>query len=199
MRTPLAAALAIVLAFGCTEAPTASTPQGDDAVAPDFNIANAPTFSGVVMRGEVPAASLVSDPKSGMLAVVGLDPADLCAGIFDFDLVPFQEVTWPISQARYARLLQGENMQTTVWPFTNFDCALFSTVTPLATGVSDYVYTNNDELWYGPPNAQSVTARAHGRLTLANGADAQFSSRFHIVSNGPQFGTLLRLSKVSLH
>lgn len=160
-------------------APTDVVPQGP----PLFAIANAPAVSGIVIRGEEPFATTWFDPNAGTRVVIGVDPVQFCGGA-GFEVVPFQDAI--LSDGRFVRLLQGRAMTTSVWPFTGFSCALFTTVTPLATGVSDLVYTDNDLFGSVDPNANAWGYLAHGTLTRPSGAAAGFSGharfRFSLVA-----------------
>ena len=195
MRTPIAAALALVLAFGCTDQTTSPTALNDAAVAPTFNFLNGPASAGIVLRYETPFAVSWADPESGLRATVGFDTDEYCANIIDFDIVAVQDVDLPTG--RLLGPVQGDDMQTAVWPFTAFDCALFTTVEPLATGVSEFRLTDNDVFGTVVNNANAWGWRTHGALTLASGDKAQFSGHINrMFTNDGQFTIT---SKVSLH
>ena len=68
-------------------------------------------------------------------------------------------------------------MQTTVWDFLEFDCALFATMDPVASGRSKLITVDNDLLGIeeGDMNTNSWAFMAHGRLVSADGSPAQFS------------------------
>ena len=170
MRTlRLAPALLVVGLLACElNAPTDVVPQGPAL----FEIANAPDVSGIVVRGEEPFATTWVDPNAGTRVVIGVDPVQFCGGA-SFEVVPFQDAI--LSDGRFVRLLQGTGMATSVWPFTGFSCALFTTVTPLATGVSDLVYTDNNLFGSIDPNANAWGYLAHGTLTRPSGAAGRFS------------------------
>ena len=147
--------------------------------SPRFNIANAPDVSGIVVREGYPAAVVWIDPKAGTIVVIGVDIVDFCNGTVDFEVAPFQDVIQ--SNGRDLFVGQGTDMQTSVWPFAAFDCGQFTTTTPLATGVSDLVWTDNDWLYPDPPDLSDVNAfgyEAHGFLTRPGGAAAVFSGHW---------------------
>ena len=62
-------------------------------------------------------------------------------------------------------------VQTTVWDFTDFDCALFTTIDPVASGDARLRLTDNDTDGIGPDdrNTNAYGYMAHGRLENAEG------------------------------
>ncbi len=196
MRTiGLALGLMALFAVGCSDHTTSPTARIDVSHAPAFTIDNAPAASGIVMRGESSIGVGWPDFKAGTSVYIGFDPAELCTWTFDFDLVPFQEVHANGGQ-RVLRHVQGRNLTTSVWPFIGFNCGLFTSVAPLARGVSDLNATDNDVFVSGPVNANAFGYRAHGKLTRASGADAAFSAHANWRINH----TGMRVnSRISLH
>jgi len=182
MRAPrLVPALLVAGSLACEpNAPTGVAPQD----TPRFSIANAPDASGIIVRDDVPFAVTWIDPKAGTLVVIGADIFEFCGGTINFDIVPFQDAILP--DGRIVEVVQGSDMRTSVWPFATFDCDLFTTVTPLATGMSDLVYTDNDLLGSVVNNANAWGFLAQGSLTRPNGAAAAFSAharfRFNLTS-----------------
>ncbi len=165
---PTLIALALV---ACEQTETTSP----NAISPQFGIANAPSMAGIVMRDEIPIGVAWFDPKAGMDVTFGFDPVAFCGGSSDFDVVQLQLVQNP---GRVLALLQGE-VRTTVWPFTQFDCDLFTTVEPLASGSADFTWHDND--WLGLLDPNKINAfgwHAHGILTRPSGAKARFSAHF---------------------
>ena len=163
---------------------------------PAFNFSNAPAESGIIMRGERPAAYTWVDVDSGLRLIIGADINEFCSGIINFDLVAFQDAYLPEGRP-ILEILQGEDMQTTVWDFLPFDCVLFTSVDPAASGVADLVNTDNDLFGNaGDRNANAWTFTAQGTLTLASGADAQLSA--HLVQSFTGNGRYNVSSKISL-
>jgi hypothetical protein len=158
-----------LLLIACTEtqAPLNDTPQ--------FNAANPPAESGIVVRDDLPIAGTWIDVKAELRVVVGADMLEFCAGIIDFDLVPHHMVFLP--GGRDVFLYKGP-MYTTVWPFLDFDCDLFTTVTPLAAGYADVVNTDNDPFSADANTANPYGFMAHGTLTRPSGEDALFSGHW---------------------
>lgn len=192
----LSLALAAVVAVGCSEQPAAPTASDDGAVAPTFTIDNAPVESGIVMRGETSVAVGWTDQKDGTFVFIGIDPRDFCNGVFDVDIVPFQEIYH--THGGTLGHIQGQGLRTTVWPFPGFTgCHLLDTYAPLATGVSDLVNTDNMYSGGSPANANAFGFRAHGTLTLASGADAAFSAHVNYRINGNN--GFMANSQISLH
>ena len=189
--------LAAVFAVGCGEQPASPTVPNGDAVAPAFTIDNAPVESGIVIRGETGVAVGWTDEKDGTFVFIGIDPRDFCSGVFDPDIVPMQEVTLPGDRGTLGHI-QGQGLTTTVWPFPGFTgCDLLNTYAPLATGTSDLVYTDNDVYGDGRANANTFGYRAHGKLRLANDAEAAFSAHVNYRINGNH--GFQANSQISLH
>ncbi|HSM17679.1 MAG TPA: hypothetical protein VK845_11890 [Gemmatimonadales bacterium] len=180
--TALSLALVAFLAVGCGE-PTAA-PTGPADGAPAYSIDDAPPGSGIVIRTERGVFPGWTDWDEGIFVFIGIDPRDFCNGVYDYDIIPMQEVNLPDDRGTLV-LLQGEDLRTTVWPFPGFTgCQLLDIYDPLATGVSDLVYTENRGYGAGRSNANAFGYRAHGTLRLANGADAAFSAHWNRTYNG---------------
>lgn len=86
-----------------------------------------------------------------------------------------------------------------VWPFTDFDCAIFTTIAPLAAGNAEFVNDDNDLLgtpgWEEHTNVWSFSA--HGLLTRPTGEVAVLSAERR-VSYGNTRGLNVLMSKVPL-
>lgn len=166
------------------------------ADAPTFTFENAPPFSGIIERSEIPTAFTWIDFKSGLRVIVGADMDEFCAGTINFDLVWYQDIYNP------TRLLgqgQGE-VQTTVWDFLEFDCALFTTVPPVASGVAHFINTDNDFDGVGEDDnfANAWTLRANGTLYYSDGGAPAQLNAFQKQLFGANTG-YKAVSKVSLH
>lgn len=125
-------------------------------------------MSGIVVRDEIPAAFTWVDFDSGLRVIVGADLDEFCAGNLNFDLV---EITDKVqASGRIVSLLKG-TVQTTVWDFLDFDCALFTTIDPVASGDAKLRSTDNDLDGTGPDdrNTNAWGLMAHGRLENTEG------------------------------
>jgi len=164
-------ALLPLLLLACTDTQTSldQTPQ--------FDFANAPDFSGIVERSDGPSAYVFPDAATGWQVTFGVDMLEFCDGIADFDLLYWADKNLPNDPDRWVSLNKME-ARTAVWPFLDFDCALFTTVEPLATGMSTFYFIDNDILGSDSPNTNSWGFMAAGTLAwTADGTPAQFS--FH--------------------
>jgi len=152
---------------GCSEEPTptqiASAP---DKIGP-------PASAGIIMRGETAVGLTWVDVDAGLRVVIGADMDEYCAGIVNFDLVDFQNGTLP--SGRIVSLMKGGNLQTTVWDFLEFDCSLFTSVSPIASGTSRLMGVDNDLQGTVVRNTNSWGWMAQGMLDAADGGRAQFN------------------------
>lgn len=195
-------AVALLSLAACAgESPTQPLAPTDlQAASASFGTEDAPAESGPVIRVEIPFWANVSDPEAGLLVVYGLDPVAACTGGDAFDSIWLQEVQSQADILRLLGLLTGD-VRTSVWPFTRFDCALFTTTQPVATGVSTLRVTDNDPLAFARPNQNANTFgyMAHGALTLADGRESQFSAHTRCVWDGEDFvGTVKCTDRISL-
>ena len=143
-----AAVLFAALAVGCSESPIDSAADvsatSSDISSSMGKIGDAPASSGVAVRGEGPSFTVFTwiDSQEGTRVTIAADMADFCAGDpVDWDFLHFQTV---FRLERLVTRIQEDQRRTTVWPFTDFDCDLFTTVEPLATGYSDFLRIDND-------------------------------------------------------
>ncbi len=196
----LGSALALVaalLAGACTDQATTPTTVAIDN-ATHSGIGNAPEFSGIIVRGQATNAWTWVDVVSGYRVVIGADMNEYCAGVINFDLVFFQDIN--LSNGRpLLEVVDGDDMRTTVWDFLSFDCALFTTVDPVAYGYADLVNTDNDLFGTAPGdnNANAWGLRAHGILSYQDGSDAVFSAHQNLKFSAN--GGFNQTSKISLH
>lgn len=164
-------------------------------------IVDAPATSGPrVIRFEFGYGLILTDPDLGIEVTYGFDPVALCDGTATFDVVSIMQVNGP--QGRAHAVVQGDDLQTRVWPFASesFDCDLFTSATPIASGVSDLVATDNDVVG-GNPDARHVNSlgyRARGVLTLADGRPTRYSGTTHCVWDGTDPATLKCTEKIHL-
>jgi hypothetical protein len=139
-----------------------------------------PPESGIIMRDGVPTALTWVDAEAGLRVIVGTDMHEFCAGIVNFDIVEYQDAY--LRDGRLVELGQGV-VHTTVWNFLEFDCALFTTVDPVAQGRSKFVAVDNDlfGIEEGDSNTNSWGFMAHGRLVSSDGERMQFSGHLRQV------------------
>ena len=156
-------------------------------------VADPPPFSGIVVRDDFNDAYTWIDPEAGLRVIVGADVDEFCAGNINFDLMAFQDVNLP-----FGRTVSnfGGLVQTTVWDFLEFDCNLFTTIDPVASGLARFRWVDND-LWASDNNnSYAWTLMVHGRLEDPWGSRMSLSSHFTRVYKD---GFKVFNSKISLH
>lgn len=200
-RSALFPLIVSALVVSCNDQPTSTESPAVDG--PLFNFSNGPANPGpIIVRSQTAFAAFYVDTKKGISAIHGADIAgEFCNGIVNFDLVDLQSISVPEDANRLNELIQGADVTTSVWPFTNFDCGLFTTVTPLASGSVDLVSTDNDLLVFLNPdnrNANAFGFRAHGRLQDQSGARANFSGHSNCVWDGNDFQSLKCVDRINL-
>lgn len=199
--TSLAALFLVTLLAGCLGDELPSDPSAA-SVGPSFNFDNGPDNPGpIVMRSEVTFAVFYVDAKAGVSAIHGADIIEFCGGTIDFDLVDLQRIDVPEDANRVNDILQGDDVRTSVWPFTVFDCNLFTTVTPLATGTADVRLTDNDVFVFLNPESVNHNAfgfRAHGKLEDSAGETVNFSGHCNCVWDGNDIDTLKCNDKINV-
>ena len=150
-------------------------------------LANPPAQSGPnVIRFEDGAAWGFVDFENGTQVILGANMAEFCGGLINFDIVSFTEVSVPQDTDRIKQLIKGE-VQATVWGFTDFDCALFTTELPLAAGMVRIQGNDNDLVVFlrDNNNANSFGIRANGDMwSPASGERYRFHLVWHIVWDG---------------
>ena len=110
-------------------------------------------------------------------------------------------ISVPEDPNRFNDLVKG-SVQTSVWPFTNFDCAQFTSIAPLATGTAKLVNTDNDLLVFQNPNNVNHNAfgfTAQGRLTRPDGSTAQFNGVNRSVWDGVNGASFKSTVKINLN
>lgn len=146
-------------------------------------VANAepPSESGIVTREDREFAVFDVDEKAGISSVLGVDPVAFCSGTGEFEFVSYADKAVQ-NDLRSVRVGRGE-VTASVWPFTVFDCSLFLTEMPLASGIAKLVDRDND--YFGlercdeKQNINSFGYQAHGALYNYDGERKQFSMYFH--------------------
>jgi hypothetical protein len=204
MRTKaLALGLAAVLAVGCSDRPTSPTALNETVPTPSFNFTNGPTNPGPnIVRSQGIYVIGWADFQEGISAWAGIDIAQWCRDGTGFDVSDIQDINVPEDANRISELVHGNDVTTSVWPFTGFDCDLFTTVTPLATGTSDFRSTDNDLNTFLNPDSKNANAfgfNAHGKLTDASGSRVNFSGHSRCVWDGVDFDTIKCKDKINVH
>jgi hypothetical protein len=188
LRYPCLLLLAAILVVGCSEqvAPTAAVEDHDAPALSAGKIGDAPAESGpYVVRVEANVALFYADANAGLSAVLGLDPVDVCNGSFDPDVNHVIIIDVPNDVDRINVLIEAEDVTTSVWPFTTFDCGLFTTTDPLAAGTADLISTDNDFFGSDNANANAFGFQVHGQLsTDANREAVSFSGHSRCVWDG---------------
>lgn len=141
--------------------------------------AEPPASSGIVSRGTYYGALVDVDMNSGLLSVIGFDIVQYCTDEDNtqFDIFFYADkglqdgFRWNTSEHAY--------VQASVWPFTDFDCELFTTIEPLATGMANYRMHDNDLLGNQyceeKNNMNAFGRRADGTLYSSSGEAKRFS------------------------
>lgn len=168
------ASLALILTFlliglaGCSDDPAPTAVANFDEVGP-------PAESGIVTRDGFPVAYTWVDFDTGLRVIVGADMDEFCAGLNNFDIIPYQDVN--LADARVITLGKGD-IQTTVWDFLDFDCALFTTSEPVAYGRSKFMEVDNDLLGIGEEDNHTNTwgLSARGQLASADGGTVRLNA-----------------------
>lgn len=151
-------------------------------------LADPPAQSGmIVARGQDIFFGHYIDPAKGLGATVGIDVREYCLGNFAPELVYVQDIDVPDDANRFLQIFTSESITVDIWPFTAFDCALFLTVDPVASGTAAIIGTDNDvEVYQNPDNvnwnAFGFTAR--GRLTADDGDSTFLNTVYRCVWDG---------------
>lgn len=171
MKLILALALTVVFVAlaGCVEEPLPT-----EATA-SLQEVGPPPASGIITREGKPVAYTWVDSDTGMRIVVGADMNEFCSGFNNFDIVPYHEANLP--DGRLVSLGKGA-LQTTVWDFLVFDCALFTTEEPVASGRANFMEVDNDLFGIadGDKNTNTWAYSARGRLSATDGGTVQLNA-----------------------
>ena len=166
-------------------------------------LADPPSSSGPnVVRFEDTFAVFYSDARTGLSVTIGADVVEDCNGNFEPELVSIQEIHVPEDANRIISILHGDDLMTTVWPFTDFNCDLFTTEEPVATGTSDLVLTDNDLLVFLTPDNVNWNAfgfTAHGLLTAQDGSDVHFNGVQRCRWDGNNDATFGCVERINVH
>ena len=200
MRKLLVASFLIAFA-ACGEGVQTTAPEIPDTPQPAFNFANGPDAAGIITRDGMGLGLIGRDSNTQLQVVLGVDLVEFCGGVWAPDLVARQITDVPDEANRIVRILHGTDVRTSVWPNFGFNCPLFTTTTPLATGLSKFVHTDNDVNIFFNPDSKNSNAygwTAHGVLTDPSGAKAPFSAHLRCHWDGQDLATEKCLRKVQL-
>ncbi len=142
-------------------------------------LAEPPANSGIVTRGSYEWAFVEVDVNSGLLAVLGVDIVQWCTDGAPFDTIYYSDKD--LQDGFRLNTSEKGYVQASVWPFTDFDCELFTTMQPLATGMAFSRARDND--YFGlrycdeKNNMNAFGSKANGTLYSPGGEAKQFSLR----------------------
>ena len=144
--------------------------------------ADPPTNSGVVTRDDLDFGRFDVDASAGISSILGFDVVAFCSDTeVENEVITYAE-KFVQSGLRLNRMGKGP-VTASVWPFTRFDCDLFLTIDPLATGTAKVVDRDNDLfgnlLCDEKNNINSFGWQAHGELYSPGGQQRQFSMFVH--------------------
>jgi hypothetical protein len=163
--------------------------------------ANPPSESGVVTREDRQFAVFDVDANAGISSVLGADPVAFCSGTPEFDFLSYADKAVQ-NDLRSVRVGRGE-VYASVWPFTSFDCGLFLTEMPLATGMARVVDRDNDffgvEQCDEKQNRNSFGYQAHGALESPYGERKQFSMYFHALIDCEDDGSFTFIARTKIN
>lgn len=169
-------------------------------------ISDPPDQSGPIVfrfEGFTPSIPIwVPDMKRGISASLGIDTIDFCT-TFTFDTVEpvsIKNILVPEDPNRVNEQISGYVLAQ-VWPFTVFDCAMFLSVPPLATGYVKVNGTDNDLFVFNNPdnvnhNAFGITA--HGDVVDLTGDMRKFSFAYRANWDGNDPTSFNEVFKVQL-
>jgi hypothetical protein len=172
------------------------------AVSADFS--NGPANPGpIVMRFEDTIGLFIPDQSTGISVTIAADVVQDCEiGDPAFELVRIQHLAVPEDANRINEVLHGDDLSATVWPFTEFDCDLFTTVDPIAVGTVDLRGTDNDLVVYLNPdnvNANAFGFMAHGVVYDENGESMRLNTILRAVWDGTNDESYQEITRVNLH
>lgn len=159
--------VAIALGVACSGSPDSSVHL---PIAPEFNFTNGSATPGpVVLRTDNHLFTVTSDPKTGLVAVLGLPESlrsTFCGGSDDLQSVDAQLLFLP--NGAIASLINGEDRSVVVYDRPSFlsylpdICAATIEGTIVARGTASVVSTDNDITGFGGPGINTWGFNAHG-------------------------------------
>jgi hypothetical protein len=202
-RVSVFIALTLFVIAGCSgeeQALTAPTmeAQVQNTSASSFN--NAPAESGVVVRGGRIDGVYFIDAKRGLTAFLGFDPVELCDGTATGEFIAWQDINLPQHEGRIVEILQGRDMQMSVWPFASEDCADYYTGEAIGYGRGDVVSTDNDLLawFFDRPSSNAANLVFHGSITTDRGESLPVNVVFHVTWDGEGVRKMVFVTKISV-
>ena len=166
-------------------------------------LADPPAASGPnVVRFEDTFAVFYPDVRNGLSVTIGADVVEDCNGNFDPEVVSIQDIHVPEDANRIIEIIHGDELITEVWPFTDFDCELFTTVDPVGAGTSDLVSTDNDLVVFlteDNVNWNAFGFTAHGWLTAQDGSEVRFNGVSRCLWDGNDGDTFRCVDRIGLH
>jgi len=116
-------------------------------VASGTALAEPPASSGIVVRGTYDMGRVFVDEDAGLLLIAGGDVVEWCStGDTEWSLVTYFDKD--LQDGLRLNTIEKAQVTASVWAFTDFDCDLFMTEQPLATGMAIYRMHDND--FFGP-------------------------------------------------
>ncbi len=188
MKSSLAVFALGALMVACSERPT--SPRTEAALAPSapaYNIANAPTETGIVVRSTWNDILIWSVPSAGLEVMVGADAKAFCelwdggAGDPTPSFVSFMTYADKVHFDKVLTVGQDHEAATQVWPFADgtlegFCAMVLGGAAPLASG------TTHGLQFFSPDNNHW---NYHGLLTRPDGSKAVFAFQMHWREGSP--------------
>lgn len=165
----------IFASFACQDSITSSF---EPPRTRDLSTAEPPATSGIVIRFDGLGAFLTIDSARGLTAIQGIDVVEACQGNPIMEVVEIQRILNP--NGPVVELLKSDELRTSVWPFTGFSCALFTTTDPLAVGTSSLIRNDND-IFVSGTRTNSFGWRGHGVLNDGDGEEVRFHNNVRLL------------------
>ncbi|MGD2078826.1 MAG: hypothetical protein PVH18_10605 [Chloroflexota bacterium] len=169
------------------------------AAIPAF--ADPPPASGpIIVRTQETGAFHYFDARTGLGIIVGADVSEFCSGVVDFDPVNVQNIDVPSDANRLVQTYESDAVTVSVWPFPQFDCDLFTTSDPVASGTVSLQGADND-VYPGNSSGENWNAwgfAAHGQLSQSDGSSAQLSTLLRCTWDGETGASNVCVTNVNL-
>jgi hypothetical protein len=134
------------------------------------------------------------DEERELLLTLGLNNiADGCAGAGGYDVYSIKDIFLPNADPDLRRIVTQEKAtltamvwQTSVWPGWDYLCDFMLSNDPLATGLANYIYNDNDYLAWAQPNnnSNSFGYKANGTLLGQDGTSYKLNFIYRLVWDG---------------